>query len=38
MSLGVNAPRTGEQLQQLISDTYKTPPKVVDRLRKLSLH
>ena len=38
MSLGVNAPRRGEQLQQLIADTYKTPPKVVDRLRKLSLH
>ena len=38
MSLGVNAPRTGEQVQQLIAETYKSPPKVVDRLRKLSLH
>jgi tripartite-type tricarboxylate transporter receptor subunit TctC len=38
MSLGVNTPRTGEQIQQLIADTYRTPPKIVERLRKLSLH
>jgi len=38
MSLGVNTPKTGEQIQQLISETYSTPPKTIDRLRKLSLH
>jgi tripartite-type tricarboxylate transporter receptor subunit TctC len=38
MSLGVNTPRSGEEVQQLIADTYRTPPKVIDRLRKLSLH
>jgi tripartite-type tricarboxylate transporter receptor subunit TctC len=38
MSLGVNSPRTGAQIQRLIEETYRTPPKIVDRLRKLSLH
>ncbi len=38
MALGVNSPRTGEQIQQLIAETYRAPPKVIDRLRKLSLH
>jgi hypothetical protein len=38
MSLGVNTPRSGEQVQQLIAETYRAPPKVIDRLRKLSLH
>jgi tripartite-type tricarboxylate transporter receptor subunit TctC len=38
MSLGVNTPKTGEQIQQLIAETYRIPPKVIDRLRKLSLH
>jgi tripartite-type tricarboxylate transporter receptor subunit TctC len=38
MSLGVNSAKTGEQVQQLIAETYRTPPKVIDRLRKLSLH
>jgi tripartite-type tricarboxylate transporter receptor subunit TctC len=38
MSLGVSSPRTGEQIQRLIEATYHTPPKIVDRLRKLSLH
>lgn len=38
MSLGVNAPKTGEQIQQLIAQTYSVSPKVIDRLRKLSLH
>ena len=38
MSLGVSSPRTGAQIQRLIEDTYHTPPKIVDRLRKLSLH
>lgn len=38
MALGVNTPRTGEQIQQLIANAYRTPPKVIDRLRRLSLH
>ncbi len=38
MALGVNTPKTGEQIQKLIEDTYRAPPKVIDRLRKLSLH
>jgi hypothetical protein len=38
MSLGVSSPRTGAQIQRLIEETYRTPPKIVERLRKLSLH
>jgi len=38
LSLGVNSSKTGEQIQQLVAETYRTPPKVIDRLRKLSLH
>ncbi len=38
MSLGVSSPHTGAQIQRLIEETYRTPPKIVDRLRKLSLH
>jgi tripartite-type tricarboxylate transporter receptor subunit TctC len=38
MSLGVNAPRTGAQIQDLIEETYHAPPKIIDRLRKLSLN
>ncbi len=38
MNLGVNAPRTGEQLAKTIDDAYRTPPDIVRRLRKLSLH
>ncbi len=35
MSLGVNTPRTGTQVQQVVEDAYRAPPKVIDRLRKL---
>jgi tripartite-type tricarboxylate transporter receptor subunit TctC len=38
MSLGVNAPKTGEQIQHLIAQTYSASPQVIGRLRKLSLH
>ena len=38
MSLGVNTPKSGAQIQKLIEDTYRTPPKVIDRLRKITLH
>lgn len=38
MALGVNTPRSGAQVQKLIQDTYRMPPNIVARLRKLSLH
>jgi hypothetical protein len=38
MNLGVNSPRTGEQLQKTIEEAYRTPPDIVRRLRQLSLH
>jgi tripartite-type tricarboxylate transporter receptor subunit TctC len=37
LSLGVE-PRSGAQVQALIAETYRTPPKIVERLRQLSLH
>jgi tripartite-type tricarboxylate transporter receptor subunit TctC len=36
IGLIVNAPRTGEQLQDVIMKAYATPSHVVDRLRKLN--
>jgi tripartite-type tricarboxylate transporter receptor subunit TctC len=36
IGLIVNAPRTGQQLQDVITQAYASPPAVVDRLRKLS--
>src|SRR5688572_1330681 len=36
IGLIVNAPRTGEELQQVIADAYKTPSRVVERLRALN--
>ena len=36
IGLIVNAPRTGEQLQDVITKAYATPSHVVDRLRKLN--
>ena len=36
MGLIVNAPQTGQQLQEVIEQAYATPSRVVDRLRKLS--
>jgi len=36
IGLIVNAPQTGEQLQKVITDAYATPPRVVERLRKLN--
>ncbi|HEY4264568.1 MAG TPA: tripartite tricarboxylate transporter substrate-binding protein [Micropepsaceae bacterium] len=38
MALGVNTPKSGAQIQQLIADTYRISPKTIERLRKLSLH
>ena len=36
IGLVINAPRTGQQLQDVITQAYASPPGVVDRLRKLS--
>jgi len=36
IGLIVNAPRTGEALQQVIVSAYATPSRVVERLRKLN--
>jgi tripartite-type tricarboxylate transporter receptor subunit TctC len=33
--LGADSPRTGAQLQEIIERFYKSPPQVIDRLRKL---
>ena len=38
MALGVTAPRTGEQIERLIAEAYRAPAKVIERLRRLSLH
>jgi hypothetical protein len=35
--LGVNSPRSGKELQELLERVYtKTPPHIVERLRKIS--
>jgi tripartite-type tricarboxylate transporter receptor subunit TctC len=36
IGLIVNAPQTGEQLQKVIADAYRSPPQVVQRLRALN--
>jgi tripartite-type tricarboxylate transporter receptor subunit TctC len=36
IGLIINAPRTGQQLQDVITQAYASPPRVVDRLRSLS--
>ncbi len=36
LQLGVSKTITGEELQAIIERTYKTPPQVVDRLRKIA--
>jgi tripartite-type tricarboxylate transporter receptor subunit TctC len=35
IGLAVNAPRTGEQLREVIARAYQSPPQVVARLQKL---
>jgi len=37
MGLGVNAPRTGEQMREVMERVYRTPPRVIDRLRQLNV-
>jgi tripartite-type tricarboxylate transporter receptor subunit TctC len=34
-SLGADTPRTGEQIQDIIVQSYRSPPAVVERLKKL---
>jgi tripartite-type tricarboxylate transporter receptor subunit TctC len=34
-SLGADTPRSGEQIQDIIAQAYKSPPAVVERLKKL---
>jgi tripartite-type tricarboxylate transporter receptor subunit TctC len=36
LGLGLNAPRTGAQLQEVMERTYRSPPSVIDRLRQLN--
>jgi tripartite-type tricarboxylate transporter receptor subunit TctC len=36
IGLGLNAPRTGAQIQELMERTYRSPPSVIDRLRQLN--
>jgi tripartite-type tricarboxylate transporter receptor subunit TctC len=37
MGLGLNAPRTGEQIQEVMERAYRSPPRVIDRLRQLNV-
>jgi tripartite-type tricarboxylate transporter receptor subunit TctC len=36
MGLGINAPRTGDQLRDVIARAYQTPPHIVERLHQLN--
>jgi tripartite-type tricarboxylate transporter receptor subunit TctC len=36
MGLGLNAPRTGAQLRDLIARAYQSPPRIIERLQKLN--
>jgi tripartite-type tricarboxylate transporter receptor subunit TctC len=36
IGIGVNAPRSGEELQAVMARTYSSPPPVLDRLRQFS--
>ena len=36
VGLGLNAPRTGEQIQEVMERAYQSPPRVIDRLRQLN--
>jgi tripartite-type tricarboxylate transporter receptor subunit TctC len=36
VGLGLNAPRTGEQIQEVVERAYQSPPRVIDRLRQLN--
>jgi len=36
MGLGLNAPRTGAQIQEVMERAYRSPPAVIERLRQLN--
>ena len=36
VGLGLNAPRSGEQIQEVVERAYRSPPRVIDRLRQLN--
>ena len=36
MGLGLNAPRTGAQIQDVMERAYRSPPAVIERLRQLN--
>jgi tripartite-type tricarboxylate transporter receptor subunit TctC len=36
MGLGLNAPRTGAQIQDVMERAYQSPPAVIERLRQLN--
>jgi tripartite-type tricarboxylate transporter receptor subunit TctC len=36
VGLGLNAPRSGEQIQEVVERAYLSPPRVIDRLRQLN--
>jgi tripartite-type tricarboxylate transporter receptor subunit TctC len=36
MGLGLNAPRTGAQIQEVMERAYRSPPGVIERLRQLN--
>jgi len=37
IGLDLSAPRTGEQIQTVMERTYRSPPRVIDRLRQLNI-
>src|SRR5262249_26729836 len=37
LGLGLNAPRTGAQIQAVMERAYQSPPRVIDRLRQLNV-
>jgi tripartite-type tricarboxylate transporter receptor subunit TctC len=36
VGLGLNAPRSGEQIQEVVGRAYQSPPRVIDRLRQMN--
>jgi hypothetical protein len=36
VGLGLNAPRSGEQIQEVVERAYQSPPRVIERLRQLN--
>jgi tripartite-type tricarboxylate transporter receptor subunit TctC len=37
IGLGLNAPRAGAQIQEVVERAYQSPPRVIDRLRQLNV-